>query len=119
MGLFLPAHGAVFPSLWSLGGTRLKPPHLHNLNRSMGKCSCFRRRSEVPWNNNSVENAIRQGVLIREVSECRRTWVGSRVLERLPTVYRTCRGRGESVRETVFKGRMGSGPLLPSVRLQT
>ena len=73
----------------------------------------------VPWNNNGAENAIRQGVLIRKVSGGRRTWAGARVLERLLTVYRTCRKRGESFRDTVLNSLMGTGPPLPSVRPQS
>ena len=79
----------------------------------------FLRKPGVPWNNNGAENAIRQGVLIRKVSGGRRTWVGARVLERLLTVYRTCRTRDELFRDAVLNALMGSGPPLPSVRPQS
>ncbi|EQD42359.1 transposase, partial [mine drainage metagenome] len=73
----------------------------------------------VPWNNNGAENAIRQGVLIRKVSGGRRTWSGARVLERLLTIYRTCRKRGESFRTTLLNALTGTGPPLSSVRPET
>ncbi|MGI0155939.1 MAG: IS66 family transposase [Thermoplasmata archaeon] len=89
------------------------------LRHRRGMPFTFVRKLGVPWNNNAAENAIRQGVLIRKVSGGRRTWAGARVLERLLTVYRTCRKRGESFRDTVLSSLMGSGPPLPSVRPQS
>ncbi|MGI0129241.1 MAG: IS66 family transposase, partial [Thermoplasmata archaeon] len=89
------------------------------LRHRRGMLFTFVRKHGVPWNNNAAENAIRQGVLIRKVSGGRRTWTGARVLERLLTVYRTCRKRGESFRDTVLNSLIGSGPPLPSARPQS
>ncbi len=89
------------------------------LRHRQGMLFTFVRKPGVPWHNNAAENAIRQGVLIRKVSGGRRTWAGARVLERLLTVYRTCRKRGESFRDTVLNAVMGLGPPLPSVRPQS
>ncbi|NNN17716.1 MAG: IS66 family transposase [Thermoplasmata archaeon] len=79
----------------------------------------FLRVPGVPYHNNGAENAIRQGVLIRKVSGGRRTWIGARTLERLLTVYRTCRKRGESFRDRVLTMLIGAGPPLPSARPQS
>lgn len=89
------------------------------LRRRLGMLFTFLRKPGVPWNNNGAENAIRQGVLIRKISGGRRTWSGARVLERLLTVYRTSRKRGQSFREMVITALMGSNPPLPSVRPQS
>lgn len=48
----------------------------------------------VPWHNNEAETKIRQGVLFRKIRGGRQSWMGAWVLERLLTVYRTCRKRG-------------------------
>lgn len=79
------------------------------LRRRLGMLFTFVRKPGVPWNNNSAENAIRQGVLIRKISGGRRTWIGARVLERLLTVYRTCRKRGTSFRSFVLNA-LAVGP---------
>jgi transposase len=79
----------------------------------------FVRTPGVPYHNNSAENAIRQGVLIRKVSGGRRTWEGARVLERLLTLYRTCRKLKVSFRDLMLNVLMGAGPPLPSVRPQS
>jgi len=83
------------------------------LRRRLGMLFTFVRTPGVPWNNNSAENAIRQGVLIRKVSGGRRTWAGARVLERLLTVYRTCRKQGSSFRTFVLNALSESS--VPSV----
>ncbi|MGI0132355.1 MAG: IS66 family transposase [Thermoplasmata archaeon] len=101
---------------WSDPDARRIAKELHHRQEML---FTFVRRPGVPWNNNAAENAIRQGVLIRKVSGGRRTWAGARVLERLLTVYRTCRTRGESFRDTVLNALMGSGPPLPSARPQS
>jgi transposase len=63
----------------------------------------------VAWHNKEAETEIRQGVLYRKVSGGRRSWTGAWVLERLQTIYRTCRRRGRSF-VTVLKGALsGSG----------
>lgn len=69
--------------------------------------------------NNGAENAIRQGVLIRKVSGGRRTWGGARVLERLLTMYRTCRKLKVSFRNQMLSVLTGPGPPLPSSHPQT
>lgn len=89
------------------------------LRKRRGMLFTFLRTPGVPYHNNGAENAIRQGVLIRKVSGGRRTWAGARVLERLLTVYRTCRKRGMSFRDRLLTTLMGPGPPLPSVRPQT
>ena len=92
------------------------------LRHRRGMLFTFLRKPGVPWNNNAAENAIRQGVLLRKVSGGRRTWEGARVLERLLTVYRTCRKRGESFRHQIQMALIGGaqlGPGPPSVRPQT
>jgi len=48
----------------------------------------------VPWHNNPAESQIRQGVLFRKISGGRRSWLGAEILERLLSVYRTCKKRG-------------------------
>ena len=85
------------------------------LRHRRGMLFTFLLQPGVPWNNNGAENAIRQGVLIRKVSGGRRTWNGARVLERLLTIYRTCRKRGESFRATMLNALTGTGPPLSSV----
>lgn len=89
------------------------------LRRRRGMLFTFLRVPGVPYHNNGAENAIRQGVLIRKVSGGRRTWAGARTLERLLTMYRTCRKRGESFRDRVLAMLMGAGPPLPLVRPQS
>jgi len=69
----------------------------------------------VPWHINGAETEIRQGVLYRKISGGRRSWTGAQVLERLLTVYRTCRKREldslSVVREAISgNGRPASGP---------
>ena len=80
------------------------------LRRRLGMLFTFVRTPGVPWNNNSAENAIRQGVLIRKISGGRRTWAGARVLEVLLTLYRTCRKRGESFRASALSA-LGCGTV--------
>ena len=89
------------------------------LRHRRGMLFTFLRKPGVPYHNNRAENAIRQGVLIRKVSGGRRTWAGARMLERLLTVYRTCRKRGVSFRDRVLTMLAGPGPPLPSVRPQS
>ena len=69
----------------------------------------FLRKPGVPRHNHGAETAIRQGVLIRRISGGRRTWVGTRVLERLLTIYRTCRKRAEPYREVVLSALTDGG----------
>jgi transposase len=89
------------------------------LRKRRGMLFTFVRTPGVPYHNNSAENAIRQGVLIRKVSGGRRTWEGARVLERLLTVYRTCRKLRVSFRDRMLNVLMGAGPPLPSARPQS
>jgi transposase len=89
------------------------------LRKRQGMLFTFVRTPGVPYHNNSAENAIRQGVLIRKVSGGRRTWEGARVLERLLTLYRTCRKLKVSFRDLMLNVLMGAGPPLPSVRPQS
>lgn len=63
----------------------------------------------VAWHNNEAETEIRQGVLYRKVSGGRRSWTGAWVLERLLTIYRTCRRRSVSFVTVVKDALSGSG----------
>lgn len=63
----------------------------------------------VPWHNNGAETEIRQGVLYRKLSGGRRSWTGAWVLERLLTIYRTCRKRELDFLEVVRNAISGSG----------
>lgn len=63
----------------------------------------------VPWHNNDAETQIRQGVLFRKISGGRRSWTGAWVLERLLTVYRTCRKRGIEFLDVVGSALQGNG----------
>lgn len=92
------------------------------LRQRRGMLFTFLRKPGVAWNNNGAENAIRQGVLLRKISGGRRTWAGARVLERLLTIYRTCRKKGDPFRGVILGmltvgNRSGPGP--PSVQPQT
>lgn len=89
------------------------------LRKRQGMLFTFLRTPGVPYHNNAAENAIRQGVLIRKVRGGRRTWEGARVLERLLTVYRTCRKLSVSFRDRMLNVLIGSGPPLPSARPQS
>lgn len=63
----------------------------------------------VPWHNNGAETEIRQGVLYRKLSGGRRSWTGAWVLERLLTIYRTCRKRELDFLEVVRDAISGNG----------
>lgn len=63
----------------------------------------------VPWHNNGAETEIRQGVLYRKISGGRRSWTGAMVLERLLTVYRTCRKRELDFLSVVREAISGNG----------
>jgi transposase len=76
----------------------------------------------VAWHNNEAETEIRQGVLYRKVSGGRRSWTGAWVLERLLTIYRTCRRRCASFVTVLKDALSGKGyPEFgaPSARPQT
>lgn len=75
----------------------------------------FLRKPGVAWHNNLAENHIRQGVLYRKIGGGRRSWTGAWVLERLMSVYRTCRIRGLNFVEVVcdaLRGRATRGSAL-------
>jgi len=63
----------------------------------------------VPWHNNGAETEIRQGVLYRKLSGGRRSWTGAWVLERLLTIYRTCRKRELDFLSVVREAISGNG----------
>jgi transposase len=76
----------------------------------------------VAWHNNEAETQIRQGVLYRKISGGRRSWTGASVLERLLTIYRTCRKRNMAFVKVLKDALSGSGyPEFgaPSARPQT
>ena len=63
----------------------------------------------VPWHNNEAETQVQQGVLFRKISGGRRSWMGAWVLERLLTIYRTCRKRGFEFLRVVTDAIEGRG----------
>ena len=52
---------------------------------------------------------MRQGVPYRKLSDGRRSWNGARILERLMSIYRTCRVRGEKFVEVARDAPRGKG----------
>lgn len=54
----------------------------------------FVRVPGTPWNSNEAEREVKSAVLIRKVSGGRRTKEGTEVMDRILTVWRTCRKRG-------------------------
>ncbi len=76
----------------------------------------------VAWHNNEAETQIRQGVLYRKISGGRRSWSGAWALERLLSIYRTCRKRNVKFMQVLKDALSGSGyPEFgaPSARPQT
>lgn len=63
----------------------------------------------VAWHNNDAELQIRQGVLYRKVSGGRRSWSGAWSLERLMSIYRTCRKRSLQFVKMLTDALSGSG----------
>ncbi|MDG6970425.1 MAG: IS66 family transposase [Nitrososphaerota archaeon] len=87
----------------------------NELRNRGGMLFTFMTEPGVPWHNNSAESQIRQGVLFRKVSGGRRTWRGAWVLERLLTVYRTCKKRGLDFLSVMNDALRGNGyPLFGS-----
>ncbi len=66
----------------------------NELWKRRGSLFTFLIKPGVAWNNNDAETQIRQGVLYRKISGGRRSWAGAWALERLLSIYRTCRKRG-------------------------
>ena len=79
------------------------------LRHRKGQLFTFVTEAGVPWHNNEAETQIRQGVLFRKISGGRRSWMGAWVLERLLTVYRTCRKRGIEFLDVVGSALQGNG----------
>ncbi len=81
----------------------------------------FVRKPGVAWHNNLAENHVRQGVLYRKLSGGRRSWHGAEVLERLMSVYRTCRIQSAEVCRSSARraAREGLPGLRCPVRLTT
>jgi hypothetical protein len=80
----------------------------------------FHRKPGVVWHNSLAEDHVRQGVLHRKVSGGRRSWRGAWVLERLMSIYRTCRIRGLNFVEIVRDALRGKGyPAFSAVSLTT
>jgi transposase len=63
----------------------------------------------VARHNNEAETEIRLGVLYRKISGGRRSWTGAWVLERLLTIYRTCRRRSTSFVTVLKDALAGKG----------
>jgi transposase len=94
----------------------------NELRDRVGMLFTFLVEPGVPWHNNSAESQVRQGVLFRKVSGGRRSWGGAWVLERLLTVYRTCKKRELDFLNVVKDALRGNGyPLFgtPSVGPQS
>ncbi len=79
------------------------------LRHRRGQLFTFVTEPGVPWHNNEAETQVRQGVLFRKISGGRRSWMGAWVLERLLTVYRTCRKRGIKFLDVVVGALQGKG----------
>ncbi len=79
------------------------------LRHRRGQLFTFVIEPGVPWHNNEAETQVRQGVLFRKISGGRRSWMGAWVLERLLTVYRTCRKRGIKFLDVVGSALRGAG----------
>ncbi|MGP8071745.1 MAG: IS66 family transposase, partial [Thermoplasmata archaeon] len=79
------------------------------LRHRRGQLFTFVIEPGVPWHNNEAETQVRQGVLFRKISGGRRSWMGAWVLERLLTVYRTCRKRGIKFLDVVGSALQGDG----------
>ncbi|MDG7001297.1 MAG: transposase [Nitrososphaerota archaeon] len=77
--------------------------HIANeLRRRFETLFTFLKYPGIPWHNNRVENAIRQGALHRKIGGGRRTWNGAHSLECILSVYRSCRKKGVDFRSTVL-----------------
>lgn len=79
------------------------------LRKRRGMLFTFVVTPGVPWHNNEAERQVRQGVLFRKISGGRRSWLGAWILERLLTVYRTCKKRGLDYLRVVTDALMGKG----------
>jgi transposase len=81
----------------------------HELWKRRGMLFTFLVTPGVSWNNNPAETEIRQGVLYRKISGGRRSWEGARALERLMSIYRTCRKRGLGFVKVLIEALSGLG----------
>jgi transposase len=79
------------------------------LDKRRGTLFTFLTEPGVAWHNNDAENQIRQGVLYRKISGGRRSWGGAWALERLLTIYRTCRKRALQFVKVIIDALSGSG----------
>jgi transposase len=79
------------------------------LDQRRGTLFTFLIKPGVPWHNNDAETQIRQGVLYRKISGGRRSWGGAWALERLLTIYRTCRKRSIHFVKVITDALSGSG----------
>ena len=77
----------------------------------------FVRVPGVPWSSNGAERELKVPVRIRKTQGGRKTERGTWVMDRILTVWRTCRRRGLPFLEVVAKRLMwagsGPGPPLP------
>jgi hypothetical protein len=69
----------------------------------------FLRKPKVVWHHNLAEHHLRRGVLYRTICGGRRSWRGAWVLERLVSIYRTCRIRRLNFVEVVRDALRGKG----------
>jgi transposase len=79
------------------------------LDKRRGTLFTFLIEPGVAWHNNDAETQIRQGVLYRKIGGGRRSWAGAWALERLLTVYRTCRKRAIHFVKVLTDALSGSG----------
>jgi transposase len=74
----------------------------------------FLRDPWVSWNSNGAEKEVRAFVVHRKMAGGRRTWRGAWVLDRIMTVFRTCRKRGVKFLDVLAKKvdllQVGPGP---------
>ncbi len=68
-----------------------------------------RRTRGGPWHHNEAENHLLPGVLFRKIGGGGRSWRGAWILERLWTVYRTCRKRGVEFLDVASSALQGNG----------
>lgn len=81
----------------------------NELWKRRGTLFTFLIKPGASWNNNEAETQIRQGVLYRKISGGRRSWSGAWCLERLMSIYRTCRKRSLRFVEVLTDALSGLG----------
>jgi hypothetical protein len=85
------------------------------MRKGLGTIFTFVRFPGVPWSSNGAERELKVPVRVRKTQGGRKTERGTWVMDRILTVWRTCRRRGLPFLEVVTKRLMwaGSGPGPP------